>query len=170
MNHDTQPSQALSAPINPFFIPLAYALILLRESGYPCIFYGDLYGIKDPNNPFPPSSGGKIPDLCLARKLYAYGEQRDYFNCPQCIGWTRRGTWDRPWGVAVVMSIAGPGEKWMDVGKEHTESVWTDVLGWERSRVTINQDGWGLFPCPGGISMAVWVTETAGGRDQFGKL
>ena len=46
MNHDTQPYQALEAPIEPFFKPLAYALILLRDSGYPCIFYGDLYGIK----------------------------------------------------------------------------------------------------------------------------
>ena len=52
MNHDTQPYQALEAPIEPFFKPLAYALILLRSSGYPCLFYGDLYGIKG-EHPFP---------------------------------------------------------------------------------------------------------------------
>ncbi|KAL8694917.1 MAG: hypothetical protein Q9218_000488 [Villophora microphyllina] len=170
MNHDTQPAQALAAPINPFFTPLAYALILLRDSGYPCVFYGDLYGIKDPKNPFPPSCGGKLPDLCLARKLYAYGEQKDYFDRPQCIGWTRLGTWDRPWGLAVVMSNAGPEEKWMEVGKERAGSVWTDVLRWEQSRVTIQQNGWGMFPCPGGMSMAIWVDEKAEGRERFGKL
>ncbi|MFP1495627.1 hypothetical protein ACLB1Q_02310 [Escherichia coli] len=32
-NHDTQPLQALRAPVEPWFKPLAYALILLRENG-----------------------------------------------------------------------------------------------------------------------------------------
>lgn len=31
--HDTQPGQALEAPIEGFFKPLAYALILLRAEG-----------------------------------------------------------------------------------------------------------------------------------------
>ncbi|MGQ7115241.1 hypothetical protein ACUOFC_59035, partial [Escherichia sp. TWPC-MK] len=31
-NHDTQPLQALEAPVEPWFKPLAYALILLREN------------------------------------------------------------------------------------------------------------------------------------------
>ncbi|STL91976.1 alpha-amylase [Escherichia coli] len=34
-NHDTQPLQALEAPVEPWFKPLAYALILLRENGVP---------------------------------------------------------------------------------------------------------------------------------------
>jgi alpha-amylase len=34
-NHDTQPLQALEAPVEPWFKPLAYALILLREGGRP---------------------------------------------------------------------------------------------------------------------------------------
>ncbi|KAL8814639.1 MAG: hypothetical protein Q9223_006153 [Gallowayella weberi] len=166
MNHDTQPYQALAADIQPFFKPLAYALILLRAEGYPCVFYGDVYGIEG-DHPLPPSCGGKVPDLCLARKLYAYGEQRDYFDFPQCIGWTRLGTWDRPSGLACIMSNAGPNEKWMYVGQEHKGEEWTDVLGWEQGQVTINQDGWGLFTCPG-VSVAVWVNRTAKGRDKFG--
>lgn len=36
MNHDTQPYQALEAQISDWFKPLAYSLILLRDSGYPC--------------------------------------------------------------------------------------------------------------------------------------
>ncbi|HAI81512.1 MAG TPA: alpha-amylase, partial [Chryseobacterium sp.] len=43
-NHDTQPLQALEAPVEKWFKPLAYALILLRENGYPCVFYPDLFG------------------------------------------------------------------------------------------------------------------------------
>ena len=168
MNHDTQPYQALEAPIEPFFKPLAYALILLRYDGYPCLFYGDVYGIKG-DHPFPPSCGGKVPDLCLARKLYAYGEQRDYFDYAQCIGWTRLGTWDRPFGLACIMSNAGPNEKWMYIGEQHKGEIWTDVLGWEQGEVVINQDGWGLFTCPG-VSMAVWVNKEADGRGKFGKL
>jgi alpha-amylase len=85
MNHDTQPYQALEAPIEPFFKALAYCLILLRQEGYPCVFYGDLYGIKG-EHPFDPACGGKLPDLTLARKLYAYGEQNDYFDEANCIG------------------------------------------------------------------------------------
>ncbi|KAL8738423.1 MAG: hypothetical protein Q9181_000794 [Wetmoreana brouardii] len=169
MNHDTQPYQALAADINPFFKPLAYCLILLRAEGYPCVFYGDVYGIKG-DHPSPPSCGGKVPDLCLARKLYAYGEQKDYFYHPQVIGWTRRGTWDRPFGLACVMSNAGPNQLWMEVGMEHSGEVWTDILGWEQSRVTINQDGWGCFLCPGETSVAVWVNERAEDRDKLGKL
>lgn len=45
-NHDTQPLQALEAPINGWFKPLAYALILLREQEYPYIFYPELYGAE----------------------------------------------------------------------------------------------------------------------------
>jgi alpha-amylase len=33
MNHDTQPSQALQLEVADWFVPLAYALILLREGG-----------------------------------------------------------------------------------------------------------------------------------------
>lgn len=40
-NHDTQPLQ-LEAPVEPRFKPLAYAIILLREEGVPCVFYPDL--------------------------------------------------------------------------------------------------------------------------------
>lgn len=168
MNHDTQPYQALEAPIADFFKPLAYALILLRFDGYPCVFYGDLYGISG-EHPFPPSCGGALPSLALARKLYSYGEQRDYFDFPTCIGWVRYGTWDRPFGCAVVMSNAGPGEKRMHVGEMHAGEKWTDVLGWEKGEVEIGGDGWATFPCPG-ISLAVWVNREAEGRDRFGKL
>ncbi|KAI9662371.1 MAG: hypothetical protein M1821_008538 [Bathelium mastoideum] len=104
-NHDTQRGQTMETPIKPTFMALAYALILLREDGYPCVFYGDLYGLCDPH-PSPPTCWGKLPDLILARKLYAYGVQTDYFGRKDCIGWTRSGLLEdsNKVGLAVVMS------------------------------------------------------------------
>jgi alpha-amylase len=110
MNHDTQPGQTVETPIQGFFKPLAYALILLRQEGYPQLFYGDLYGMKG-EHPEPVACGGKLPDLALVRKLYAYGDQEDYFDEQNCIGFVRRGTWDHPAGLACVMSNTGPGQK-----------------------------------------------------------
>ena len=43
-NHDTQPLQALEATVENWFKPIAYALILLRDKGYPCVFILILYG------------------------------------------------------------------------------------------------------------------------------
>ena len=127
-NHDSQPGQALSAPIEDFFNPLAYAFILLREKGYPAVFYGHLYGISGPGDFQGPICGGQLGDFILARKLYAYGEEDKYFDYPTCVGWVRRGTWDRKDGCAVVLSNAGPGWKRMYVGDLHKGEVWTDVV------------------------------------------
>jgi alpha-amylase len=45
-NHDSQPLQALESPVEDWFKPLAYAIILLRQQGYPCVFYADYYGAE----------------------------------------------------------------------------------------------------------------------------
>lgn len=163
-NHDTQLGQTVETPIEDWFKPLAYSIILLRQEGYPTIFYGDIYGTQG-KFAEPPSCGGKLPDLCLARKLYAYGEQNDYFEEPNCIGWVRLGTWDKPDGCAVVMSNAGRGQRRMFVGKEHVGETWTDLLGRE-TEIKIDDEGWGTFNCPG-VSVAIWVNTAAAGREQF---
>ena len=168
MNHDTQPGQTMQTKIEGFFKPLAYSLILLRKEGYPTIFYGDLYGMKG-ENPEPPACGGKLPDIALARKLYAYGDQEDYWNDPNCIGFVRRGTKEHPEGLACVMSNAEINQVKMAVGDEHKGEIWTDVLGWEKREVKIGDDGYGTFPC-GSTSVSIWVKKDAPGRERFGKL
>ena len=167
MNHDTQPGQTVATPIEGFFKPLAYSLILLRNNGYPSIFYGDLYGMK--KGPEPPACGGKLPDIILARKLYAYGHQEDYWDEPNCIGFVRRGNEKHPSGLACVMSNAAPGQIKMAVGDEHKGEVWTDVLGWNDQEVKIDDDGYGLFPCAE-CSVSIYVKKDAEGRDRFGKF
>lgn len=167
-NHDTQPGQVVDSPIADWFLPIAYALILLRRDGYPCVFYGDLHGIGGPK-PHGPTCDGKLPDLILVRKLYAYGAQNEYFDKPQCVGWTREGTWDRPDGVAVLMSSAGPAQKKMRVGRRHEGELWTDVLGNADQEVRIDRKGVGVFACPGN-GVSVFVKGDAVGREHFGKF
>ena len=123
----------------------------------------------DRHEPEGPSCGGKLPDLCLARKFYAYGKQNDYFDAPHCIGWTREGTLNKPFGLACVISNGRSTEKKMYVGHEHAGEVWTDIMGSEKKEVMIGRNGKGTFPC-GGLSIAVFANREAEGQDRFGKL
>ena len=168
MNHDTQAGQTEHKPVADWFKPLAYALILLRQDGYPCVFYGDLHGIEGPW-PQGPSCKGKLADLIAARTLYAYGSQKDYFDTADCIGWTRDGTWDRPDGVAVIMSKSKPSRKQMSVGALHAGEIWTDVLNNSQEEVKIDRNGFGVFSCPG-QAVSVFVKKNAAGRDGTGKI
>ena len=165
-NHDTQPLQALEAPVDPWFKPLAYALLLLRESGYPCVFYTDLYSAKytdkgkDGNDyeiymPTVPN----IDKLMQARKLFAYGTQRDYLDHANCIGWTREGDDEHPKsGCAVLLCNGDDGNKVMEIGKAHAGKTFVDYLGGQPDKVTLDADGKGNFTVGGG-SVAVWIEE-----------
>lgn len=109
----------------------------------------------------------------LARKLYAYGQQLDYFNHSNCIGWTRHGDSSNPYGCAVILSWTqetdfehcAPYIK-MNVGSQHAGEIWTDILGFEWNAVTIDENGIGRFPCQRN-RMACFVSEAANGRDMF---
>lgn len=161
-NHDTQPLQSLEAPIEEWFKPLAYALILLRQDGYPCIFYPDLFGAhywghgKDGNEYeiFLNKVDG-IEALIIARKEYAYGTQRDYFEDANCLGWTREGDGEHR-GCAVLMSNKDAYEKPMEVGAHYAGQEFHDFLGRFEHRVTIDENGWGNFSCPAG-NVSAWV-------------
>ncbi|WP_427159736.1 alpha-amylase [Aliinostoc sp. HNIBRCY26] len=163
-NHDSQPLQALESVVEPWFKPLAYAIILLRQEGYPCVFHADYYGAeyedwgKDGNRYkiFMPSHRWIIDKLMYARKHYAYGPQYDYFDHWNTIGWTRLGDQDHPQAMAVIMSDGAAGNKWMEVGKPNTKFV--DLTQHIKEPVYTNEWGWGEFRCLGG-SVSVWVQE-----------
>ncbi|CAE6419588.1 unnamed protein product, partial [Rhizoctonia solani] len=143
-NHDTQVGQALESWVSPWFKPLAYALILLRGDGYPCVFWGDLYGCGG-DNPQPPVN--QLADIIRARKLFGYGETRDVWDHPNCVGWVRAGDAHHD-GCAVVVCNGDEGSKFLDVGKDHAGEKWTDLLGWHDGEVTIGEEGWAEFRCP----------------------
>lgn len=105
--------------------------------------------------------------MMLARKLWAYGTQYDYFDEPHCVGFTRIGHVSKSGGngLAVVMTNAWKyASKAMFVGKRHAGEVWTDLLKWCPGHVVIDCDGWGVFPV-GHRSVAIWVSIAAFGRE-----
>lgn len=130
-NHDTQPGQALdgtTATRNGNWIKqIAYATALLRQEGYPCVFYADLYGcdingdgdfddtisgigfMGKEAKEFPPTP--KLNKLLEARKLFAYGNQRiigaglngENADTPDTVAWIRGGISSKPKSGCLVM-------------------------------------------------------------------
>ncbi|NJK41664.1 MAG: alpha-amylase [Acaryochloridaceae cyanobacterium SU_2_1] len=163
-NHDSQPLQSLESVVESWFKPLAYALILLRRDGYPCVFYADYYGAhyKDKGR------DGNDYEICLdshqwlidkflaARRTYAYGDQYDYFDHANCIAWTRLGDEEHPGGMAVVISNGDAGSKWMDVG--YPQQTYIDLTEHIDEPITTNEEGWAEFRCDAG-SVSVWVPK-----------
>lgn len=163
-NHDTQPGQMLESWVADWFKPLAYALILLREDGFPCVFYGDLYGTREydkmaynkHNKSLEQYHGQAVAPcqdlraLLQARERYARGHQQDYFEDYNIIGWTRGDS------MAVVMSNNSTGFIRMKLGKPG--QMFVDLLGNDTRPVFIEEDGMGNFRTIG-CSVSVWVPK-----------
>lgn len=145
-NHDTEPKQALQSWVKRWFKPLAYALILLRDKGTPCVFFGDLYGLPK----FGIGAVPKLPLLVAARQEFAYGDQVDYFDHPNTIGWTRGDS------LAVVMSNGSAG--WKDMKLGHPGQVFVDLLGNRKDEVVIDGNGIGHFTTKA-RRVSVWIPK-----------
>ncbi len=153
-NHDTQPGQMLESFVEDWFKPMAYALILLRRDGYPCVFYGDYKGIAHDKIK---SKKQLLDKLMKLRKTKAYGEEHDYFDDPDCIGWTREGDADhKDSGLAVVISDGKGGTKRMYIGRQFAGKHFSDVMGNAKYNIKIDDEGFGEFYVNRG-AVAVWV-------------
>lgn len=161
-NHDTQPLQSLEAPVEPWFKPIAYALILLRENGVPCIFLPDLIGARYTDTggdgaehevELPPIAC--LPALVTARQRFANGPQTDLFDDPQTIGFIRHGTQSEP-GCVVVIATGEAAAKPVDLGPDQAGVTFIDWLGHCQDRVTTDAAGKACFVAPAG-SLSVWV-------------
>lgn len=165
-NHDTQPLREEEAAVKSWFRPLAYAFILLREEGYPCVFYPDLYGAhyKGKNKEeeetevnMEPCFG--IKELLLTRKEKAYGKQRDFFAGSNLIGWTREGLDDFPdSGCAVLLSNNEEGELEMEIGSRHAGKTFYEVTGTRDDTIKIDDVGKARFKV-NARAVAVWVMK-----------
>jgi alpha-amylase len=165
-NHDSQPLQLLEKPIADWCNPIAYAIILLREQGIPCIFYPDLYGAEYTDK----GKDGKdhhiilkkvneLPILILLGKHLAYGKQRDYLDHKNTIGWTREGIdQKKESGYAVLLSNGDEGWKYMEVGKQHAGKTFVDCLAKIEKEIKIDKNGGAEFYCKAG-SVSVWVNK-----------
>lgn len=152
-NHDTQPEQSLQSYVERWFKLPAYSIILLRDEGYPCVFYGDFYGIK--HNNIEKIEG--LKEIITIRKEKAYGKQNDYFDNPNCIGWTREGDDGHiKSGVAVLISNKYDSEKRMYIGKELAGEEFIDAIGNCDEKVIIDEEGFGNFKVKS-KSVSVWV-------------
>ncbi|MFN9899396.1 MAG: alpha-amylase, partial [bacterium] len=95
----------LDSHVKEWFKPLAYAFILLREQGYPCVFFPDYYGSHDKDNHKAQPSGRDYISLLLKlRKQFALGDERFYAHS-DIVGWVRMGGVSNAKGaMAVTMS------------------------------------------------------------------
>jgi alpha-amylase len=164
-NHDTQPLQALESLVEGWFKPLAYALILLRREGYPCIFYADYYGAKYKDK----GKDGHDYEIVIdsqkflldkflhARRCYAYGEQYDYFDHGNVVGWTRQGDDEHKGGMAVLLSNGDTGTKRMQA---RPNQIYVDITEHIKESITTDAEGWGEFRCNAG-SVSVWTPHSS---------
>lgn len=164
-NHDTQALRRLELEVKPWFRPHAYALILLREQGYPCVFYPDIYDIKneikgnkEQEQTFKEAPRATVEKLLLARKQYAYGAQNDYFEQQGLIGWTRTGNDDPASGLAVLLSNKDDGTLEMEMGKQHAGKTFHEITGVVDGEVAANDRGKAAFTVKAG-GIAVWVPQ-----------
>ena len=155
-NHDTQPEQALCSWVQEWFKPLAYALILLRKDGLPCVFYGDYYGINSQN--IQPMQE-KLDIIINARKKFAYGEQIDYLDDHDIIAWVRTGDEEHTdSGLVVIMSDGPGGGKTINVGEKLANTVFYDCTRNVQENVYVDKEGNGIFYCNGG-SVSIWIRK-----------
>ncbi|CNL11544.1 MULTISPECIES: alpha-amylase [Yersinia] len=161
-NHDTQPLQSLEAPVEPWFKPLAYALILIREQGIPCIFYPDLFGANyedtgDDGETYQIDMPviTELEKLIQARQRFAHGAQTDYFDDKNCIAFVRAGTQEDP-GCVVILSNGAENEKAIVVSENLGNKEFVDYLGNHQAIITTDDIGEAVFPVNGG-SVSLWV-------------
>ncbi len=145
-NHDTQPNQALESTVEAWFKPVAYSLILLREAGYPCVFFADLYGL--PNDRIP--AVAELPLLLEIRRRFAFGRQKDWFDEPDLVAWMRSGDYEHEQsGVVVVLSSRDgsqePVKKTLHLGHRHAGERWCCVLGEAQDLVAVDEHGNATF-------------------------
>ena len=157
-NHDTQRGQSLQSAIEDWFKDHCYAIVMLRQEGLPCVFYSDYHGNPGKNIP----AVLNLNKMIMLRHFYAYGEQEDYFESHNLIGWVRRGDEEHSGsGLAAVLSNGdNGGPLHMFMGEKFADTVFSDVLNNCPEKVTICKDGWADFRCePGRVS--IWVTQEA---------
>ncbi|KAJ3287994.1 hypothetical protein HK104_008371 [Borealophlyctis nickersoniae] len=110
-------------------------------------------------SPVDAASGPAIGNIARARKLFAYGDQDEYWDHPSTIGWVKRGEETHPVGCAVVLCAGNEGFKHMFVRDGKCGEEWVDVAGGRKEIVTIGEDGFADFWANGG-SVSVWVRKS----------
>lgn len=156
-NHDSQPNQSLASPVADWFKPLGYALLLLRNEGYPCVFWGDYFG-----NDGARGEGERlvshrvvIDAMLAARQNFLFGRIHDHLQSSTCVGWLASGDAEHPGVMAVVLSTADDDGIVMDTGRPGL--AFRDVTGGMEVETIADANGTARFGVRGG-HVAVWCS------------
>ena len=98
-----------------------------------------------------------IDVFLAARRDHGHGEQVDFLDHWNRIGWVRLGTEAHPKAMAVLMSDGPVGTKWMRVDRP-AGTTFRDRTGHVEGAVTVNSEGHAEFRCRE-RSVSVWVEE-----------
>ncbi|MEM9484639.1 MAG: alpha-amylase [Cyanobacteria bacterium P01_F01_bin.116] len=178
-NHDYQSGR--DSYVDSWFKPLAYAYILLRAQGYPCVFFPDYYGSQARfKHEAQPNGKEYIELLIKLRKQFALGEER-YYTHNDIAGWVRMGGVPGAKGaMAVTMSNSYRAVKAirMNTGRfnkrfYHLATIKLiddefvvartryDVFGSKSEGLVTDQNGWAEFLADGG-SVTIWIEDGVG--------
>jgi alpha-amylase len=163
-NHDTQPLQSLQSPVEEWFKPAAYAMILLRQQGTPCVFYADLLGAQYRAT----TNEGKeafvelkkvngLEAMMQLRRAGINGSQHDYFERSDLIGWC---VYDdeqkKESAFAVVIGNRDDTELKMSFGGLYAKQHFREVCGSFTNSIALDENGEANFPVKAG-SVSIWV-------------
>jgi alpha-amylase len=145
-NHDTDTPGGLNSPVVNLKM-LAYAYILTREKGYPCIFYRDYYEY---------GLGAQIKTLNLIRKANAYGSAYEYTSVDDAdyYAYSRAGDSTHK-GLMLVLND-GSSARTKGITSPFKSATLTDKTGNYAGTITTDANGYGNFPV-NGRSWSVWV-------------
>ncbi|BAY41807.1 alpha-amylase (plasmid) [Nostoc sp. NIES-2111] len=180
-NHDYQFGREFNSHVREWFKPLAYAFILLRDHGYPCVFFADYYGSHDKFEHQGQPSGREYLDLLLKlRKQFALGEER-FYGDRNIAGWVRMGNVPSAKGaMSVVINNSYDAVKAirMNTGRfnkrfYHLATIKLkdnkflvaknryDLYGDKAEGLWADQYGWADFLADGGTA-AIWIEDGVG--------
>ncbi|WP_082016899.1 alpha-amylase domain-containing protein [Hymenobacter sp. DG25B] len=149
-NHDTdQQGGALYSPVVNLKM-LAYAYILTRAKGYPCVFYRDYYEY---------GLGAQIKKLISIRKANAYGAGNEYtsINDADLYAYSRAG--DATHAGLLLLLNDGSAARSKGITTPFKSATLTDKTGNNTSTVTTDANGYGVFPV-NARSYSAWVPGT----------
>jgi alpha-amylase len=146
-NHDTdQSGGALYSPVANLKM-LAYAYILTREKGYPCVFYKDYYNY---------GLGAQIKTLMQVRQANAYGSAYEYTSVDDAdyYAYSRAGDGTHK-GLMLILND-GSNARSQGITSPFKNATLTDKTGNYGGTITTDANGYGSFPVQG-RSWSVWV-------------
>lgn len=149
-NHDTDPAQGGGRWVDDAFKVSAYAFILLRKGGMPCVYAGDFDGGEDLTE-----FGEPIGRLMALRRRYNFGDQQDHFDQPERIAWVRTGDEQHPGAMVVVLGHAAGGA--LELATTRSQTQFVRAFGGDEARVTTDDQGVATFPVSSD-GVEVWVT------------